>query len=55
MFSILKIKRIYHSKILDHHFERAMDVDRIILLENKEKPSTQHLPTTRQYPILKKL
>ena len=35
------IKRDYQSKILDHHFERAMSVRRIILLENKEKPSTQ--------------
>ena len=33
------IKRGYQSKILDHHFERAMNVDRKILLENKEKPS----------------
>ena len=32
---------IYQSKILGHHFERAMSVDRKILLENKEKPSTQ--------------
>ena len=35
------IKRGYQSKILDHHFERAMSVVRKILLENKEKPSTQ--------------
>ena len=35
------IKRGYQSKILDHHFERAMNVDRKLLLENKEKPSTQ--------------
>ena len=35
------IKRGYESKILDHLFERAMSVDRKILLENKEKPSTQ--------------
>ena len=34
------IKRGYESKILDHHFERTMSVDREILLENKEKPST---------------
>ena len=33
------IKRGYQSKILDHHFERAMNVDRKILLENKEKRS----------------
>ena len=30
----------YESKILHHHFKRAMSVDRKILLENKEKPST---------------
>ena len=30
----------YESKILHHHFRRAMSVDRKILLENKEKPST---------------
>ena len=30
----------YESKILDHHFERAMRVDQKILFENKEKPST---------------
>ena len=35
------IKRVYQSKILEHHFERAMNVDRKIFLENKEKPSTQ--------------
>ena len=35
------IKRGYQSKILDHHFEKVMSVDRKILLENKEKPSTQ--------------
>ena len=35
------IKRGYQSKILDHHFEKVMRVDRKILLENKEKPSTQ--------------
>ena len=35
------IERGYQSKILDHHFERVMIVDRKILLENKEKPSTQ--------------
>ena len=35
------IKRGYQSKILDHHFERAMSVDQKILLENKKKPSTQ--------------
>ena len=29
------------SKILDHHFERALSVDRKIQLENKEKPSPQ--------------
>ena len=34
------IKRGYQSKILDHHFERSMNIDRKILLENKEKPST---------------
>ena len=32
------IKRGYQPKILDHHFERTMSVDRKILLE---KPSTQ--------------
>ena len=37
------IKRGYQSKILGHHFERAMSVDWKILLEHKEKPST-HLP-----------
>ena len=31
----------YQSKILNNHFERAMNVDRKILLENKEKSSTQ--------------
>ena len=35
------IKRDYHSKILDQHLERAMNLDPKILLENKEKPSTQ--------------
>ena len=35
------IERAYQSKILDHHFERAMSLDRKIMLENKEKPSTQ--------------
>ena len=35
------IRRGYQSKILDHHFERAMNIDRKILLENKEKSSTQ--------------
>ena len=35
------IKRGYQSKVLDHQFERAMSMDRKILLENKEKPSTQ--------------
>ena len=35
------IKRGYQSKILDHHFEKVMSVDRKILLENKENPSTQ--------------
>ena len=34
-------KERYQSKILDHHFERAMIVDRKILLQNKDKPSTQ--------------
>ena len=29
------------SKIMDHHFERAISVDWKILLKNKEKPSTQ--------------
>ena len=44
------IKRGYHSKIVDHHFERAMNVDRKILLENKEKPSTQgNLPLVLTY------
>ena len=36
------IKKAYHFQRLDHHFERAMSgADRKILLENKEKPSTQ--------------
>ena len=35
------VKRGYPSKILDHHFERAMSEDQKILLENKEKASTQ--------------
>ena len=35
------IKRGYQSKLLEDHFERAMSVDRKILLENKEKSSTQ--------------
>ena len=35
------IKRGYQFKILEHHFARAMSIDRKILLENKEKPSTQ--------------
>ena len=44
------IKRGYYSKILDHHFERAMNVDRKILLENKEKPSAQgNLPLVLTY------
>ena len=44
------IKRGYYSKILDHHFERAMNVDRKILLENKEKPSNQgNLPLVLTY------
>ena len=34
------IKRGYQSKILDHHFERAMSVDQKILLENKDKPTS---------------
>ena len=44
------IKRGYESKILYHHFERTMSVDRKILLENKEKPSTQgNLLTVNTY------
>ena len=36
------IKKGYYFQRLDHHFERAMSgADRKILLENKEKPSTQ--------------
>ena len=35
------IKKDHHSKIFEHHFEKAMNVDRKILLENKEKLSTQ--------------
>ena len=36
------IKKGYHFQRLDRHFERAMSgADRKILLENKEKPSTQ--------------
>ena len=36
------IKKGSHFQHLGHHFERAMSgVDRKILLENKEKPSTQ--------------
>ena len=35
------IKMGYQSKILEHHFARAMSIDRKTLLENKEKPSTQ--------------
>ena len=35
------IRRGYQSKILDHHFERAMNINQKILLENKEKSSTQ--------------
>ena len=36
------IKKGYHFQRLDHPFERAMSgADRKILLENKEKPSTQ--------------
>ena len=35
---------------MDHHFERAMNVDQKILLENKEKPSTQgNLPLVLTY------
>ena len=42
------IKRGYQSKILDHYIERAMNVDRKILLENKEKQSsTKHYPTSK--------
>ena len=41
------IKRGYQSKILGDRFERAMSVDRKILLENKEKRSAQgNLPLT---------
>ena len=44
------IKRGYHSKIMDHLFERAANVDRKILLENREKPSTQgNLPLILTY------
>ena len=44
------IKRDYRSKIVNHHFERAMSVDRKVLLENKEKPSTQgNLPLVRTF------
>ena len=44
------IKRCYHSKILDYHFERAMNVDRKVPLEIKENPSTQgHLPLVLTY------
>ena len=35
------IKRGYQSRILDHHFERGLSVDRKALLENKEKQPTQ--------------
>ena len=35
------IKTGYQSKIQGHNNERAMSVDQKILLENKEKPSTQ--------------
>ena len=35
------VKEGYQSKTLDHHFERAMIADRKILLQNKDKPSTQ--------------
>ena len=40
-FKDIFIKRGYQFKILEHHFARAMSIDRKILLENKEKPSTQ--------------
>ena len=44
------IKKGYHSKTLDGHFKRAMNVDRQILLENKEKLSTQgNLPFVLNY------
>ena len=54
------IKKGYQSKILDHHFERAMSVDRKTLLESKEKPSTQGslplvLTFNKIFPTLKKL
>ena len=35
------IKKGHHSKIFEHHFQKAMNVDQKILLENKEKLSTQ--------------
>ena len=53
-------QRSYKSKILDHHFEKAMSVNWKILLENKDKPRkftvntylqqniTQHLKRYRQ-------
>ena len=44
------IKKGYHSKTLDDHFKRAMNVDRQTLLENKEKLSTQgSLPLVLNY------
>ena len=50
-------KRGYQSKILDHQFKRAMTVDRKILLEIKEKPSTHEnlLTLKNHYPTLKTL
>ena len=40
------IERGYDSETLDHHFERAMNLDREILLENKNKPSNLSLVLT---------
>ena len=44
------IKRNYHSKFSGPSLERAMNVDRKVLLENKEKSSTQgNLPLVLTY------
>ena len=44
------IKKGYHSEILYHHFDRAMNVDRRIPLKHKKKPSTQgNLPFVLTY------
>ena len=49
------IKTGYQSKIQGHNNERAMSEDQKILLENKEKPSTQRKLALEHYQTLKTL